>query len=215
MVALRKVKQFLHDTDGDAAVVEATILFPIILMIFAALVLLSMYLPVRATLQRATQYAATAIATETTDTWLAYDEAAMTYGKKGKLNNVYASLYTTTGTGMDYADKAETIVRKVEESGISIRTGTLTVDYNVKNYILHKEIVVTATRTIPVPVNLSFIRFPKEIPITVTSTAVAQKGAEFVSNVDLIIDFVDYLQKKYGSSFNIKEIFKTVGQFAK
>ena len=45
---------FIEDTRGDA-VVEATILFPIIMMIFAGLMLLAVYLPVRMTLQHNTQ----------------------------------------------------------------------------------------------------------------------------------------------------------------
>lgn len=210
---MTKIKNFIKDTDGDA-VVEATILFPIMIMIFAALVLLSMYLPARATLQRATQYAATAIATETSDTWLFFDENSMSYGLKGNLNNVYATLVKSVGSGNDYADKAETIVRKVEESGISVKTGKLTVKYEVVNYVIYREIIITATRTIPVPVNLSIIGFPKEIPITVTSKATAQNGSNFVSNIDLVVDFVDYLKGKYGSSFGINKIFEFVGTFA-
>lgn len=210
---MTKIKNFIKDTDGDA-VVEATILFPIMIMIFAALVLLSMYLPARATLQRATQYAATAIATETSDTWLFFDENSMSYGLKGNLNNVYATLVKSVGSGNDYADKAETIVRKVEESGISVKTGTLTVKYEVVNYVIYREIIITATRTIPVPVNLSIIGFPKETPITVTSKATAQNGSNFVSNIDLVVDFVDYLKGKYGGSFGINKIFEFVGTFA-
>ena len=52
----------MEDTRGDA-VVEAAMLFPIIILICAALVLLSIYMPLRAAMQRSTQYAATAIAT--------------------------------------------------------------------------------------------------------------------------------------------------------
>ena len=52
----------LKNTNAHA-VVEATILFPIIMLVFAGLFLLSVYLPTRAILQRATQYAADGIAT--------------------------------------------------------------------------------------------------------------------------------------------------------
>ena len=78
MVALKTMKALWRDDKGDA-VVEATILFPIIIMIFAGLVLLSMYLPTRANLQRATQYAATAMATERSDTWLRHDPKNLEY----------------------------------------------------------------------------------------------------------------------------------------
>ena len=47
MAEMKQRMHFWKDTRGYA-VVEATILFPIILMSFAGLVLLSMYLPTRA-----------------------------------------------------------------------------------------------------------------------------------------------------------------------
>ena len=63
VVQLKRWTYLLRDTRGYA-VVEATILFPIMMMIFAGLMLLAVYLPNRAVLQRATQYAATAMATK-------------------------------------------------------------------------------------------------------------------------------------------------------
>lgn len=210
-MALAYLKKFIQETKGDA-VVEATILFPIMIMIMAALVLLAIFLPVRATLQRATQYAATAIASEQSDTWLYYDENTMSYGwkeKKGDLNNVYVALIKSISFKSD-EKKAEIIVRNVEESGISTRAGNLTVEFGVVNYIVYKEVVVTAKRTIPVPVDLSFIGFPKEIPIVVTSTAVVQNGDEFVRNMDIAVDFVEYIDGKY----NISDAFKSVKELS-
>ena len=199
------------DTRGDA-VVEAAILFPIIIMVFAGLVLLAVYLPTRAVLQRATQYAATAIATGRSDTWLRFDEGDMEYywlSDRGDLENVYTSLFRAilNTEKNDEAAQAESIVTSMEQKGIFKLTGELTVELGVVNYVIYKEVVVTATRTIPVPVNLSFVRFPEEIPITVTSTAVVQNGDEFVRNVDLAVDFVEYLDEKY----EISKVFESVG----
>lgn len=64
------------------------------------------------------------------------------------------------------------------------------------------------TRTIPMPVDLSFVKFPKEIPITVTSTAVVQNGDEFVRNIDLIADFIGYLEEQYPGKFQFLNDFK-------
>ncbi len=189
---------------GGYAVVEATILFPIMMMIFAGLVLLAIYLPTRGVLQHATQYAATALATETGDTWLRYDAGSMRYkwvGSRSSLPNVYAALFSSFFTG-DMQGKGEKIVRTMEEDGLVWRGGELNVECKVNNYIIYKEIIVTATRTIPMPVDLSFVKFPKEIPVTVSSTAIVQNGDEFVRNIDLAADFIGYLKKRYnGLSF--------------
>ena len=209
---MSKVKCFFNDTRGDAAI-EAAILFPIMIMIFAALVLLAIYLPTRAVLQRATQYAATALAIEKSDTWLFFDENTMSYyweTDKSNLNNVYVDLLKTVRPGSDDAGKAETIVRKVEDSGISIKTGTLTVEYGIVNYVIYKEIVITATRRIPVGVDLSFIGFPEEIPITATSTAVVQNGDEFVRNMGMAVSFVEYINEKFGFT-DVSESIKSFG----
>ena len=115
---MKQLKNLWKDKRGSA-VVEATILFPIIFMIFAGLVLLSMYLPTRMVLQQATQYAATAMATEQSDTWLDFDERSMEYewaSNRLQLPNVYVALVQSFFKGNGEA-QAETIVRKIEEIG--------------------------------------------------------------------------------------------------
>lgn len=197
------MRQRLKTDERGYAVVEATILFPILIMIFAGLVLLAMYLPTRAVLQRATQYAATAIATEQSDTWLTYDESSMQYSWfRGKINlpNVYIALLNSSSKG-DPQEKAETIVEKLEADSIVSHKAALDVECRLVNYLIYKEFVVTATQKIPSPVDLSFVGFPKEIPITVSSTAVVQNGDEFVRNIDLAADFIEYLMDKYNLEF--------------
>lgn len=194
---------FYKDTRGDA-VVEATILFPIIMMIFAGLVLLAVYLPTRMTLQRNTQYAATALATRQSDTWLDFDTASMQYGWhtwREELPNVYAAVLASFFM-QDTQDDAETIVRRLDSKGITTQKGNLTVDCEIYNRVIYKEITVTASREITMPVDLSFIKFPKEILITVSSTAVVLNGDEFVRNMDLAVEFVTYLEQEYGLPFS-------------
>ena len=189
--------RIVRDDDVDA-VVEAAILFPIMIMIFAALFLLAVYLPTRAALQRATQYAATVIAVEKSDTWLYFDKDTMSYGwetDKDRLPNVYAALFKGIG---DAAPKAEEIAIAIEERGISAKAGDLTVKCHVVNRFVYNEVVVTATREYRMPVNLSFIGFPETMSIAVTSTSVVQNGDEFIRSVDLASDFAGYISKKFG-----------------
>jgi Flp pilus assembly protein TadG len=216
MFALKKTLNRIGRDESGGAVVEAAILFPIILMIFFALVLLSFYLPTRAALQRATQYAATAIATERSDTWIYYDEASMRYSlrtHRSDLDNVYVAAIKSVTSGAN-SDKAEKVVANFEKRVVLTPAGNaggldgnLKVEFGVVNYIVYKEIIVTATRTIPMPINLSFVKFPTEIPITVTSTAVVQNGDEFVRNMDIAVDFVKYIDEQLGISSS--EAFQT------
>ena len=193
------VKELRENNNGDA-VVEATILFPILIMIFAALVLLSVYLPTRAALQRSTQYTATALSTELSDTWLFYDAGLLEYYRendKSRLGNVYTSVFSGAGNSQG---SAEEIVANTERRIASYKTGELMVDCYMNDKTIYSEIVVTATREIRPPVDLSFVGFPGAIEITVTSTAVVQDGDEFVRNVDLVVYFADFIAKRFGLS---------------
>jgi len=190
------IKELRKNQTGDA-VVEATILFPIMIMIFAALVLLATYLPARAALQRATQYAAIALATERSDTWLFFNEGSMTYNyetNKNRLANVYAQLFSENG---DVQTKAETIVAEMEKKSISSKAGQLEVESHIVNKTLYKEAVVTATRKFQMPINLSFIGFPETISVTATSAAVVQDADEFIRTIGMASDFTEFITEKY------------------
>ena len=197
------------------AIVEAAILFPIMIMIFAALVMLAIYLPTKGALQYATQYAATAIATPQGDTWLFYDTESMSYywaENKNDLPQVYPAFFRGAG---DIGSMAEDIVIHAESRSISSKSGTLEVSAGTMNRLIYREIVVTATRTFTVPVNLGFIRFPETIAVTATSTAVVQDGDEFVRNVDIAADSATFLAEKYGYIYgheNIAEKIKLFGE---
>jgi Flp pilus assembly protein TadG len=193
VVFIKRFSSFWRNTSGDA-VVEATFLFPIIIFIFTALVLLSTYLPSRAILQRATQMAATAVAAEMSDTWLIYNETSLSYGRhtrRDQLDNVYASLFGRTG--VDYRDKAEAAAKRAIADRIGTQFGTVEVSCNIINYVIYREVVVTATQSFPVGsvINLSIIGFPTEIEIVATSSAVVADGDGFIRNVDLAVDYAD------------------------
>ena len=208
------IKTVWQNTSG-AAVVEATILFPIMFMIIAALVLLSTYLPQQAVLQRATQFTATALSTAHSDSWIDYD--GNSFNTPDKPANVYASLFNAF-IKSDESSVADRSVRRIENSLTFINQlenynyteqfldSGLTVSYDVLNFIIYKEITVTATRSIPMPVDLSFIGFPRTLDITVSSTAVVHNGDEFVRNVDIAVDFVKWLDSKFGFSDNFAKI---------
>jgi len=201
----------MGDLRGDA-VVEATVLFPVMTMIFAALVLLAIYMPSRAVLQRATQYAATALATELSDTWLFFNENNMVYYRhtdKRQLQNVYAGLFEGFNNDL-IQTRSEIIVTHIEKKGISVKAGLLKVDGYITDNILYKEVVVTATREIPIAVDLSFIGFPKIIPVTATSSAVALNAEEFIRNIDIAGDFASYIASIYGLN-NIIDAISSFG----
>lgn len=210
MAVLQNRNRLLSNQKGDA-VVEAAILFPIMIMIFSALVLLAIYLPTRAALQKATQYAATAIASEISDEWLFFNESSMNYYWEDNINNlpnVYQALFLDAG---ELTGKGENIVVRVEGQAISSKAGVLNVECCIVNKIIYKEVVVTATRKFKDPMSLTTIGFPEYVVITVTSTAVVQNGDEFVRNMDIAVDFVNYISEKFHLN-NIAESISSFGE---
>ena len=189
----RRWNAWLNGKSGAYAVVEATILFPIIMMVFAGLFLLSVYLPTRTILQRGTQYAAEGIATARSDTWVAFETDG--YKWRNDARNVYAVLFGSA----DDAD-AELVVQKSTANGLMLRQGDMSVTCQINNYIIYQEVVVTAVDTVHVPIDLSCVKFPNTIDLTTSSTAVVQNGDEFVRNMDIAADFVKYLDQRFGIS---------------
>ena len=202
---MKKIREFWHDTRADSLVVEATILFPIIIMIFAALVLLSMYLPQRAKLQEAAQVAAVTIATERSDTWVAFDDHA-NYSRKDGLPNVYVAAVRNAffNQSVDEA-KVTAIIRNNAAKGFVSISGDIIVDYDVINYVIYQEVVVTARQSIPMrQFGLSFIGFPDEMVIVQEARAVVQNGDEFVRNINIAKDMVIWIDNKLGISEGLK-----------
>ena len=197
---VRKASEKERST-GGFAVVEATILFPFMFMVFLALVLCAIYLPQRAILQRATQLAATAIATEIGDTWIEYDVNSMSYKKKTSVPGVYASMFNTDTSA--YANKAVNIARKIDEKENIplISNGTLTVSCTITNYAIYREVTVTSTRKINVPVDFSWALFPRTIEMSVTAKATVKDGDGFVGNVDMGIGFLAWLDYQFGRGY--------------
>jgi hypothetical protein len=218
MQRFNKKNEIMHNSDGSA-VVEATFVFPIMFMVFFALVLLALYLPQRAMLQRASQFAATAVATEMSDVWIYYDGETQTFGRyadhdalRDDKGGVYVTLFSSVvGGGVE--DGESTVERLDEKENVSvISNGELTVECALVNYVVYKEVVVTATRSIPVPVDFSVVKFPGTINLTVTSKAVVKNGDEFIRNVDIAVDFLKFVREKFPAVNTVGDIFDKVNE---
>ena len=198
-----------ESSDGFA-VVEAVIVFPVMLMVFLGLIMLSIYLPQRAMLQRATQMAATAIATEMGDPWIYYDQDKLSYERYTRtkdLPNVYDSLFRPNTSA--FANRAVGLAQRMDEvENIPlISSGELTVSCSVVNYLVYREVAVTSTRSIKVPVDFSVVKFPKTVELTVTAKATVKDGDDFVRNVDLGLTFVAWLKSHSGGMDTITSAF--------
>lgn len=182
-------------------------------MVFFALVILAAYLPQKAVLQRAVQFAAVTLATERGDPWLRFDEEDMQFylAEYDELPNVYGAVLKGAFRSVT-EEKGKAIVAEMAYQGLlpefarrSVRnSGSLTVTCQVKNYVVYQEIVVIARQEIPLPVDFSLIGFPDRLTIVQQSRAVVQNGDEFVRNVDIAKDMVEAIDERLGISEKIE-----------
>jgi len=174
------------------------------IMIFAAIVLLSIYLPQRAVLNNAAQVAATSIAGEFSDTGFNFDDATLEASWDFYLHNTifdrigvlfdgdyelrnnfwYRAFLWFFDPGLRYGERSQNIVDEVLSRGFQIVDEPVDVDFYLRRTILYTEIQVTVSQTIPFPVDLSFIGFPSEIVMEQTATAFVADGDRFLRGVD-------------------------------
>lgn len=181
-------------------IVEATLIFPMIIIIFFGMIMASMVLPFRASLQKATQYAANSIAMASSDSWFGID--AYNNLKKSKPRNIYLDLISPFedieegALTQSVKEQVNWLNMNLDETAFANKD--VKVDYKLTKYILYNEVSVTATKHIRFPINIAWMGMTNEIDISVTSTAVVNNGDEFIRGMDLATDIVMKFDEKTG-----------------
>ena len=197
---MANIRNFIDDTRGDGLIVEATFIFPIMIMFLAAIVLMSIYLPQRSLMQEAAQIAAVAVATDRSDTWITFDAHGNRIPLAGRPDNVYIVAFRgRSAIENQWSDRVQEMVENHIASGIGITPNSdIAVNLHVINYFIYQSVTVTVTQTISVPINLSFIGFPREVVLIQEARAVVPNGAEFVRNIDIAMDLMDWVRSRFG-----------------
>ena len=206
-----KIKDFINDTRGDGLIIEAAIIFPIIILFLAAVVLLSVYLPQRALLQEAAQIAATAVATDRSDAWISFD----THGNRvipDRPANVYIAAFQGRNAMQNrWSGDVQTMIENHMRRGVGLtQHNDINVELEVRNYLIYKSVTVRATQTFNTPINFSLIGFaPGGVwEQTVEARAIVSNGDEFVRNIDIAMDLMDWVKNRFGEN---REFGDTVG----
>ena len=200
MVVLKKIKKFLKN-DNALAVVEAAILFPVMFMIFFALVMLSMYLPQRAILQEAAQYAVTMLAPERSDAAYRFDDKNIKIrepwdfkmhnsfsdvfaGAYDAKNNFWSRTFSWYRNAGDWQARVNDIVQRKISNSITLTAAPVHTEVEFRQTMLYAEITVTVWQEIPIPVNFSFIGFPNARRIERSARGAVFDGDGFIRTVD-------------------------------
>ena len=210
------LKRFMCDENADA-VVEATILFPIMIMIFFAFILLAMYLPTSVALQRSVQKAALIASAQRSDLGYTYDLANDRAGidfEKLRQENVY----TYMGRGFDdEISNAEKIVKKYVADALYLGKDlqiTVAPDPTDKRYI-----IITAEQSLKMPFEFPFLPISNEISLQKSARIMNRDADEFIRSMDIVYDLVikksDKVKETLGDISDFLNVFNRVKSFFK
>lgn len=177
--------------------VEATFIFPIMILCIILLLYLSLIIYQRANLQATLETALLYYKNTLTDTYVTRnDEMQYQYAENSYIGT--GNGYAVTGPMNPYrwvdgddksAQNFETYFKSVAKNMLFDKNMSLSFDYT--NYVLLKEIRVTVKQVIQLPVDFSIIGVDNKYVISATARMVAVDHEDTVRNIDYVIDIVE------------------------
>lgn len=210
------------DEKGEV-IVEATFIYPVVLIIVAFLLLLGLY-EMQGVLeysqaQYVANYTVKSIRNPGYDFFGTVDDKKIDFVdinenfKDIDRNNLRAKLYHRfLFSKDDCQSKMKAKIRTLLNTG-----NLLNIDTNVnaicKKSILNTSVVISVTDSITMPKFLNYIGLNNKWERTVTATAVITDPAEFIRNTDLAIETVNNIFEKLGISDNINSLITKTKDF--
>lgn len=186
-----------HKDERGLAIVEATILLPVCIIMVAAVYYASIFMCQKANMQANLQNALIYYKNTASDT---YVEASpnMAYKREGQTIDADGSSYTTPtelfpyrffGFAFDSSD-FESFFRSMAGYMFFDTGDNITITSQSHNYIIYKTITATATQEVRPAISLSLVGVPNSFTLTVTGEAVVTDADDFIRNVDFAVDLV-------------------------
>lgn len=217
------MQNFNFKEEKGEAVVEATFVYPVVLIVAAFLLLFGLYetqgVLEYSKAQYVANYAVKAIKNPGYDSFGTIDDKTIDFAnvtddfKTIDRNSLRAKLYHRFLFNKNaYQSKMET------KAGTLVNTGRLlNVDTRVnavcKKSILNTSVIVSVTDSIIMPKFLNYIGLNNEWERTVTATAVVNDSAEFIRNTDLATEAVNYIAEKLNISDDIDSVIAKTREF--
>ncbi len=210
---MRLFKKF-HKDESGLAIVEATILLPVCILMIMAVYYASIFMCQKANIQANLQNALVYYKNTGSDTFIEAN-ANMAYVRdENRLTTAGGSAYGTPSEKFPYRlilfsideDNFRSFFRSMAgvmffDSGENIE---ITADST--NFVIYKSIKATATQTVRPAISFAMIGLPDAITIEVTGEVVVTDGDEFIRNIDLAVDLL--------SDTKLGEMAKNIGSKA-
>lgn len=191
------MREFCKDEVG-LAIVEATMLLPICMIMVIALYYAAIFMCQKANLQANLQNALIYYKNVESDTYVeAFDE--MAYVSAGGMVSAAGSSYGEPAYLFPYRFFGMSFEASSFQSFFRSMCGNMFFDdgSNVQleametNYVIYKAITATATQTVKPAVSLAMVGVKDQMTISVTGTVVISDADEFIRDVDFAIDIIE------------------------
>lgn len=191
------MRKFLKNENGEAVIVEATLVLPFCIIMVIALYYAAIFLCQKANLQANVENSLIYYKNTVTDTYVQASDNMAYASSKGTVSAVGSSMRNVTYEqpyrflGMKF-DKAKFASFFHSMAGyMFFDDGTnIEITSSVKNYVIYKEITATAKQTVQPAIKLSVVGGSDSLDIVCTSSVVISDGDEFIRNTDFAIDLV-------------------------
>lgn len=190
------MNRFMKDENG-LAIVEATLLLPFCIIMIIALFYAAIFMCQKANLQANVQNALTYYKNIDSDTYIEAKDS-MSYG--GGTGSIEAAGSSFAGPSYKFpyrflfmtfdSSAFESFFRSMYKRMFFDNGENVKFVSEKKNYIIYKEISVTASQTVKPAINLAMVGGSNSIDIIVTGKAVVADGDDFIRNADFVIDIV-------------------------
>ncbi len=212
-----------NNRNSGSAIIEYTIVFPLILLIIFALFYAGFIMHQRSVLDsavnRATIYAARLLSDPQ------YKTIVSSAGPEGDALDCESNSYTMEEsfeiqpyrylTNFNGGNAEEPVKQKVQSivqaNSFWGGTSNLDVTYSYTNYVLYQQITISAKQEFPLPGMFKLVGLDDKIEISSVSVQAVTDPDEFIRNVDFTIDIIERITQ----SNVVESIQQVTGKIAK
>lgn len=187
-----------HKDEGGLAIVEATILLPVCMIMVIALYYAAIFMCQKANLQANLQNALIYYKNVESDTYMeAFDKMACVsadgmVSAEGSSYGRPAYLFPYRFFGMSFDSASfESFFKSMCGNMFFDDGSNVQLTANETNYVVYKAITATAVQTVKPAVSLAMVGVDDEMTISVMGTVVVSDADEFIRNTDFVIDIVE------------------------
>ena len=210
----------LKNEKGEA-VIEATLVYPIVFFIVGFIILFGLY-----EMQGVVEYScAQYIASYTTklitepgyENYGEINDNDIDFKSVNKFSNdgkkFSANMYRRINNNKISKDKMKEKLENMVNSSKLLKIDNTECTVNFKRSLLNTTIVVTVKDNIKMPNFLKYIGLGNNWSRSVTATSVVTDPAEFIRNLDMAQDVINYILDKLGLSGRIETLINNVSDF--